>query len=104
MKRYLAYDKKSGKVVEVKKNRLKNHQAPYGYWSMAMAVNPEDVSSTAQLLRDRGVRDTKFNQHGEMYVESRSHQKELCRALGYYNRDSGYGDAAPLNYTGNTNK
>lgn len=69
--------------------------ATYPRDSDAAGCNPEQ----AQEMYDESVKlgiPTEFNKRtGCAKFESRSHEKRYCEATGLYQRNAGYGDAAP---------
>lgn len=74
----------------------KNCKPRWGYYSYAMAVDPEDIPKAQAILAKHGVRTT-YNRHGEPLIESRQHRNAHARAMGFYDRNCGYGDVQPNN-------
>lgn len=67
--------------------------------SVALAVQPGQVAEAAADAAARGV-PTDFTPEGEPILRDRDHKKRYLRAYGMYDRDAGYGDAAPLLHKG----
>ncbi len=67
--------------------------------SVALAVHPSQVGEAAQDAEARGV-PTSFTADGCPVFESRTHRKRYMQAYGYFDRDAGYGDAAPRLHKG----
>lgn len=66
------------------------------YWSDALGVAPEQIPEAAAELRRAGVRDVEFHpETGQYKVRGRQHRNQTCKALGFYDKDAGYGDVAP---------
>lgn len=63
----------------------------YPFVSEAMAVHPDQIPEAREHAIKNGV-PTDFDSEGRPVVRDRQHKKELCRALGYFDRDAGYGD------------
>jgi hypothetical protein len=74
----------------------RNSQAKYGYESWAMAVDPSDVPRAKETLARHGV-ETQYTPTGEPIIRSRSHRRAHAEALGFYDRNGGYGDPQPKN-------
>jgi len=65
-------------------------------WPMksdALGVLPNQVGEATQELADAGV-PTSFAKDGRVILESRGHRKKVCEALGYHDKNAGYGDRA----------
>jgi len=67
--------------------------------SIALAVHPSQRKEAIEDAVKRGV-PTEFTPDGCPVFESRAHRKSYMRAYGFYDRDAGYGDAAPLYHKG----
>lgn len=67
--------------------------------SVALAVHPDQIAEAAEDARKRGV-PTEFTADGCPVLTDRDHKKRYLRAYGYYDRDAGYGDAAPIYHKG----
>lgn len=59
--------------------------------SEALGVHPTQVQEAMDDARKRGV-PTDFTRDGRAVITSRAHQKALCRAYGFTNKDGCYGD------------
>lgn len=70
----------------------------YPYASDAMGVNPGRIPEAQRLLAEHGVK-TEYTATGEPIIRDKAHRKAHCRALGFWDRDSGYSDPEPLNFT-----
>jgi hypothetical protein len=64
--------------------------------SEALAVNRSDVAEVASFDRQNGV-PTNYDHQGRPVFTSQKHRKDYCRLHGYFDRNAGYGDPAPLN-------
>ena len=60
-------------------------------------VHPNQIGKARQRCEECGVK-VKFYQDGDVEWSSRKNKKDYLRALGYCDRDAGYGDAFPLTY------
>lgn len=121
-KRKFVYSKTAGKVVEVTDDEVKSlcdeitesiepykgdwserckhsHEiARWPYASDAMGVRPEDIPRAQAILAEHGVK-TEYTETGEAIMRDKAHRKAHCRALGFWDRDAGYSDPEPLNFT-----
>jgi hypothetical protein len=61
------------------------------------AISKADQPKVQAKLRERGYNETKFNAHGEAFVESRTQRNQLMEVFGLYDRSAGFGDRAPQN-------
>jgi hypothetical protein len=78
---------------KVKKGQLKKA----GGWpmrSIALAVHPNQVKEAIASAQKRGV-PTDFTRDGRPVFTDRDHYNRYMRAYHFYNRDAGFGDAAP---------
>lgn len=62
-------------------------------------VLPSQANELRDFLQRKGV-PTEVCKDGEMILRDRAHRKQVHQALGYYDRDGGYGDAAPTHQRG----
>lgn len=69
----------------------------YPYYSDFMGCHPEQVGEVRELLRQHGA-GAHVTNSGEIEIRSRGHRKRVMAALGYYDRNGGYGDRAPQNF------
>lgn len=67
--------------------------------SVALAVHVDQIPEAMALAAQAGV-PTEFTSDGRPILRDRNHKKRYCRAVGVYDRDAGYGDAAPLHHKG----
>lgn len=65
--------------------------------SEAMAIDPEDIGYAKQVLREAGVK-TEYDQIGRPILRDRQHRKEHAEAMGFYDRNAGYGDPTPKHF------
>lgn len=63
--------------------------------STALGVNPDEIKDARQYAAERGVMVDFHPGDGRAIIRDRKHFKECCRAFGRFNKDAGYGDAAP---------
>lgn len=69
---------------------------PHG-WPMVsqnLGCNPKQIKDMRKFLASRGV-PTEFTKEGDCIITSRAHRKAICEARGFFDRNGGYGDAAP---------
>jgi hypothetical protein len=64
--------------------------------SEALAVPANEIKQYEEHDRLHGV-STSYDRQGRPVFTSQKHRREYCRLHGYYDRNAGYGDAAPLN-------
>lgn len=110
-KRTFKLDKTTGRLVDVatgepmKMPRRKKvtggiltmkQRAKYPIHSEAMGVNVEDIPKAQEVLRRAGV-NTQYDGAGRPILESPSHRKKHCEALGFYDRNGSYGDPQARN-------
>ena len=62
--------------------------------SVALAVHPSQVQEAAADAAAKGV-PTDFAPDGRPEFRDRKHRASYMRAYGFFDRDAGYGDAAP---------
>jgi hypothetical protein len=101
MKRVYKYDKKLGKMVEITGRRVAQRQIGYPYTSEAMAIDTEDHAYAQQVLKEAGVRTEYVRDEIGLrpVIRDRAHRKAHCEAMGFYDRDAGYGDASPQHFS-----
>lgn len=66
-------------------------------WPMAsdaLGVHPDQAKEYSDYLRSKGV-PTEINSDGNPVLTSQRHRKNVCAATQMYDRNAGYGDAAP---------
>lgn len=66
--------------------------------SDALGVNPDQRQEAYEESVRMGV-PTHFDEEGCAILISRQHKRRYCEANGMFDRDAGYGDAAPKNVT-----
>lgn len=90
--RRFQYDPKQQSLVEVTAPpRVTHGHARWPIHSDAMAVHPSQVAQAQAALREHGVH-TNYDAEGRPILESQSHRKRHAEALGFYDRNGGYGD------------
>jgi hypothetical protein len=70
----------------------------FGTWPMtsyALGVSSEEVPEMKQFDALHGV-PTEYTPDGDPIFTSKSHRAAYCRAHGYFDRNAGYRDPAPL--------
>lgn len=83
--KFFRYDKKAGKVVEVKKETFK--QIPrYPMPCEALAVHPTEIGEKRDWYRRNGV-PTEFRGDGSPIVRDPSHYKKVRRLNGVHFRN-----------------
>lgn len=78
-----------------------------GNWpqvSYAAGVHPAQVPEQQAVLKAAGVRTTHYTKDGDPIFEDRLHRKEVCEALGLFDRNGGYSDPQPKHRTKNVRK
>lgn len=63
--------------------------------SVAIGVHPSQVEDAQREAAAVGVPTEYDPKTGDAIFTSREHRKRLCKALGYFDRDAGYGDPTP---------
>jgi len=71
--------------------------------SDAAGVHPAQIKETMAFDKSRGV-PTTYTGEGNPIFTSRGHRAKYCEAHGLYDRNAGYGDAAPKNVTQAANR
>lgn len=71
-------------------------QYPKASWAMGLS-DAGQVKEAQEILAKNGV-TCDFNKHYEPIFDSLRHQQSYMRALGYHNRNAGYGDPVPGDY------
>lgn len=100
--RRFIYDEKLGKCVEVKQvDRANRKTRLWPIMPDASGVNPEQIPEQMAYDRMMGV-PTDYTPDGRPIITGQKHYRDHCRANGLFHRNAGYGDAAPLHYTGQT--
>jgi hypothetical protein len=69
-----------------------DHDVGYPKRSNSLGVNKRQIKAAAQSLVDAGI-PTQFDKKGRCIVESRQHQVEICKHMGFVNYDGGYRDS-----------
>jgi hypothetical protein len=80
-----------GKVTHRKHSRAK-----WPIHSEAMAVDPEDIPTARKILAEHGI-STEYDRAGRPILTSMAHRKAHAEAMGFYDRNGGYGDPQPFN-------
>jgi len=75
----------------------------YPMESDAAGVHPDQIKETMAFDRAHGV-PTEYKPSGNPVFTSRGHRRAYCEAHGLYDRNAGYGDAAPKNVTQAANR
>lgn len=70
-----------------------------GQKSVALAVHPSQVREAVEDAQKKGV-PTDFTPDGRPVFRDRDHRKRYHQAYGFFDRDAGYGDAAPRLHKG----
>lgn len=69
-----------------------------GMVSDALGIHPEQVKEFNEKAKAEGFTGIHFDKDGNCHIESRKERKRYCQFRGVYDRDAGYGDAAPRNF------
>lgn len=88
-------DEATGKLVNVART-VRAHRGKWPIICDAMAVNPEDIKRAKAIAKRAGVH-TEYTATGEPILTSQKHRRDHARAMGFYDRNAGYGDPAPQN-------
>lgn len=67
--------------------------------SEAIACHPDQIPEMRASLEAAGVK-AEIDSHGRVIMTSRAHKREICKAMGMFDRDGGYGDAQRGSYRG----
>jgi len=67
--------------------------------SDAMSVHPSQVKEAMEHCRKMGV-PTDYTEDGRPILRDRNHRARFMRANQFFDKDGGYGDVAPLHFTG----
>jgi hypothetical protein len=67
--------------------------------SIAMAVHPDQVQEAAEMDVKLGV-PTEYTEDGRPILRDRDHRRRFMQAHGLFDRDAGFGDAAPQHHKG----
>lgn len=59
-----------------------------------LCCHPSERSQLIEYLAGQGV-PTHVNKNGDCVLESRTHRKQVMKAMGYFDKSGGYGDAQP---------
>ena len=104
--RSMADSDKRKKCVICKKFMRRNFQAEapgrgarydtYPFASDALGGHPDDRARLTEEAIAAGV-PTEINSDGNPIMRSAKHRQEYCKALGFYDRNAGYSDQAPVN-------
>ena len=70
----------------------------YPMESDAAGVHPDQIKEAMAFDRKHGV-PTNYSKAGNPIYTSQGHRRRHCEANGLYDRNAGYGDAAPKNKT-----
>lgn len=88
------YDEKATRILK----HGKSFSTP-GNWPMAsyaIGGHPDDRIRMMKEASDKGV-PTEFDREGDAVFTSPRHRQRYCKAMGYYDRNAGYRDQAPVN-------
>jgi hypothetical protein len=89
--RKFRYDPKKGEVVEIKAPKVFKGKAKWPIKSEALGVHPSQVGEARQECLKRGL-NTEYTKDGRPIFTGPAHRKKHCEAMGYYDRNAGYGD------------
>ena len=67
------------------------HPAGWPMASESLGCHPDQIQESVDYAREKGV-PTDFTPDGRPICDSPGHRKRYCEALGYYDRNGGYGD------------
>lgn len=76
----------------------------YPMVSYAAGVHPAQIREQQAVLKAAGVRTTHYTKDGDPVFEDRRHRKEVCEALGLFDRNAGHSDPTPKYRTANVRK
>ena len=105
-KKILRYDKDQKRVVEsdapapvgsTESFFLGNNAWAVGHRSDALSVHPDQVNEFNEDPTSKGFTGIAWEPDGTYVANSRQQHNRWMKLNGYYNRDGGYGDAAPEN-------
>ena len=86
------WNPKTHEVEEVKlPTRAGRRKATYPLCSDTLGVHPDQRMDAVRESINLGV-PTDFTPDGRAILESKGHRKRYAEALGYFDKDGGYGD------------
>lgn len=69
--------------------------ANYPMVSSAAGVNPSQIKEHMDHLKKMGCGQVNHTKDGDVIFESKGQRKQVCEALGLYDRNGGHSDPAP---------
>jgi hypothetical protein len=93
--------KKYKTPLELGKSRGRRKVALWPRYGTFVGVNPDERVAAMEEAKKLGV-PTYFNEDGDPYFESRSHENKYLKATGHYHKNAGYGDVVPDNFVEST--
>lgn len=99
--RKFVFDKATGKAVELDESQMQsNCIKKLPQWpmvaGMSMGIDPVDIPKAQAILKQSGV-STEYTKHGDPILTSALHRKKHAEAMGFYDRNGGYGAARRKN-------
>lgn len=70
----------------------------------AAGVHPDQVQSHMAFLRSRGCGQVNHTKEGDIIFEDKKQRKKVLEALGFFDRNGGYSDPAPVRMTQNVRR
>jgi hypothetical protein len=89
------------KILESRGGRASRSASLWPRYGTFVGVNPDERVAAMEEAKKLGV-PTYFNEDGDPYFESRSHENKYLKATGHYHKNAGYGDVAPDNFVEST--
>lgn len=88
--------KRMRRDLQAEQGHFKDTKTTWPMASTAAGVHPDQVAEAMAHDREHGV-PTDYNSDGDPLFTSRGHRARYCAANGLYDRNAGFGDAAPKN-------
>lgn len=71
----------------------------YPMASSAVGVHPAQVKEHMEFLRSKGCGQVDHTKGGDVIFKDKNQRRQVCEALGFFDRNGGYGDPQPKNMT-----
>jgi hypothetical protein len=107
MTKILRYNHSTGKVEEFEKGKvpasgdmlfLGNNKWSTGLKSVSCGCHSEQVDEFREDIQRAGIKGAEVLNDGSVKFYSRKARREYMQMRGMYDRDGGYGDAAPSSF------
>lgn len=78
--------------------------ANYPMTSSAAGVHPGQIKEHMEFLRKAGCGQVNHTKNGDVIFESKGQRRQVCEALGLFDRNGGHSDPRPQNRTANVRR